>query len=110
MAGCNPPGATSSPPAGWPLDNKFDPLLAQLSTALVCACAELCANSQQNSVGVEQSAPLFPSRETPRNVSGWSCGCAHKEAKSRVYICMRKLSAHRVVAALFVKIGVITDL
>lgn len=48
-------------------------------------------------MGVEQSAPLFTSREIPLNVSGWSCGCAHKEEKARIYICMRKLLAHGVV-------------
>lgn len=74
------------------MDNKFDPLLKELSTA--SGAVQTVLYSQQNSVGVEQSAPLFISREILPNVSGWSCGCAHKEEKARIYICMRKLLAH----------------
>lgn len=47
-------------------------------------------------MGVEQSAPLFTSRDIPPNVSAWSCGCAHKEEKARTYICMHELLAHGV--------------
>lgn len=59
MAGCNLPAAISTPSsllAAWPLDNKFDPLLKELSTAVVQGCtdstllaAELCGRRAERS-------------------------------------------------------------
>lgn len=59
MAGCSPPAATSTPSslfAAWPLDNKFDPLLKELSTAVVRGCTgstlhaeELCGRRAERS-------------------------------------------------------------
>lgn len=89
----HPPYPHPSP--AWPLDNKFDPLLKEPPTA--SGPVQTVLYSQQNSVGVEQSAPLFISSEIFPNVSGWSCGCAHKEEKARIYICMRKLTGVGVV-------------
>lgn len=59
MAGCSPPAATSAPsslPTAWLLDNKFDPLLKELSAAVVRGCTdstllavELCGRRAERS-------------------------------------------------------------